>query len=149
VHFHRSTPNTPELAIMPRAERPKGTKELKMFNAKRDGLGNGANLAIPSMGEIEGHLTVLEVVAMTALRRLVICSDKHAAQEVLSDIRRAMRLKCDEIKLSPDDSASAIAYAQELFNAAFKNIEDDSGPITAPASTKRSGTRRSTPVFSS
>lgn len=42
-----------------------------MYNAKRDGYGNGANLAIPSMGEIEGRITVLEVVAMTSLSLLV------------------------------------------------------------------------------
>ena len=93
-----------------------------MYNAKRDSLGNGANLAIPSMGEIEGRITVLEVVAMTSLGLLLKAGDKHAAQHVLSRVRRAMRSKCHEIKLSPDDAESAIAYAQELIEATLENI---------------------------
>ncbi|MBB4170299.1 hypothetical protein FHX09_004177 [Rhizobium sp. BK538] len=40
-----------------------------MYNAKRDGYGNGANLAIPSMGEIEGRLAVLKVVAIRLTKR--------------------------------------------------------------------------------
>ncbi|EJL51069.1 hypothetical protein PMI09_04763 [Rhizobium sp. CF122] len=40
-----------------------------MYNAKRDGYGNGANLAIPSMGEIEGRIAVLKVVAIRLTKR--------------------------------------------------------------------------------
>ncbi|MDP9813144.1 hypothetical protein J2W42_006015 [Rhizobium tibeticum] len=120
-----------------------------MYNAKRDGYGNGANLAIPSMGEIEGRITVLEVVAMTSLSLLVKAGDKHAAQQALSTIRRAMRLKCEEIKLSPADADSAIAYAQELFDATFENMDRDAGQVIAPRLTKRGRTRRSVPVFHS
>ncbi|MGO6852474.1 hypothetical protein ACCS68_18965 [Rhizobium beringeri] len=52
------------------------------------------------------------------LSLLVIAGDKHATQQALSAIRRAMRLKCKDIKLSSSDTDSAIAYAQELFAAA-------------------------------
>lgn len=120
-----------------------------MYNAKRDGSGNGANLAIPSMGEIEGRITVLEVVAMTSLSLLVKAGDKYAAQQALSAIRRAMRLKCKDIKLSSSDSDSAIAYAQELFEATFQNMDRDSAAKSIAPSNKRRASRRSIPAFQS
>ncbi len=117
-----------------------------MYNAKRDGYGNGVNRAIPSMGEIEGRITVLEVVATTSLNLLLKAADEHAVQQVLSDIRRAMRTKCEEIKLSPADADSAIAYAQELFAATLENTDRKAHGKPRPLSTKRRGTRRSIPV---
>ncbi|KRB59523.1 hypothetical protein ASE04_25710 [Rhizobium sp. Root708] len=119
-----------------------------MYNAKRDGYGKGANLAIQSMGEIEGRMTVLEVVAMTSLSLLIKDGDKHAAQQALSAIRRAMRLKCEDIKLSSLDADSAIAYAQELFEATFENMGREATKKAAPSS-KRRGSRRSIPAFQS
>lgn len=94
-----------------------------MYNAKRDGDVSGASSAIPSMGAIEGRITVLEVVAMTSLELLLKVGDKHAAHHVLSVIRKAMRAKCIEIQLGPADADSAISYAQELVDATFDNIE--------------------------
>jgi hypothetical protein len=124
-------------------------EEYAVYNAKRDGYGNGANLAVPSMGEIEGRITVLEVVAATSLSLLMKAGDKHAAQQALSAIRSAMRAKCDEIKLSPADADSAIAYAQELFEATLENVDDKVAQTTGPPLTKRGGTRRSIPTFHS
>lgn len=120
-----------------------------MYNAKRDGYGNGASLAIPSMGEIEGRMTVLEVVAMTSLRLLIKDGDKHAAQQALSVIRRAMRSKCEDIKLSSSDANSAIAYAQELFEATFDNMNREEAAKTIAPPAKRRGSRRSIPAFQS
>jgi hypothetical protein len=85
-----------------------------MFNAKRDGDVDGACNAIPSMGVIEGRITVLEVIAMTSLGMVLKDGDKHTTQHVLSVIRRAMR---------EEDSESAIAYAQELICASFENLD--------------------------
>jgi hypothetical protein len=94
-----------------------------MFNAKRDGDTDGACNAIPSMGVIEGRITVLEVIAMTSLGMVLKDGDKHMAQHVLSVIRRAMREKCEDMRLSEEDSQSAIAYAQELICASFENLD--------------------------
>jgi 3-hydroxyacyl-CoA dehydrogenase len=94
-----------------------------MFNAKRDGDVDGACNAIPSMGVIEGRITVLEVIAMTSLGMVLKDGDKHMAQHVLSVIRRAMREKCEDMKLSEEDSGSAIAYAQELICASLENLD--------------------------
>lgn len=94
-----------------------------MYYAKRDGEPSGPSSAIPSMGAIEGRITVLEVVAMTSLALLLKGGDKHTANEVLSLIREAMRRKCDDIHLGVSDSASAISYAQELMDATFDSVE--------------------------
>ncbi|MGG6892300.1 hypothetical protein [Rhizobium sp. BR 315] len=93
-----------------------------MYNAKRDGYLNGASKAIPCLGAIEGRITVLEVVAMTSLGLLLEAGDRHAAVDVVIQIREAMRAKCDEIKLNPSDADSAIGYAQELVDATFDAI---------------------------
>jgi hypothetical protein len=93
-----------------------------MYNAKRDGAPSGPSSAIPSMGAIEGRLTVLEVVAMTSLGLLLKAGDKRTARHVLSEIRRAMRAKCIDIHLGASDAASAICYAQELLDATFDSI---------------------------
>lgn len=94
-----------------------------MYNAKRDSEASGVSSAIPSMGAIEGRITVLEVVAMTSLELLLKVGDKNAAHHVLSIIRRAMRAKCNDIHLGTADADSAISYAQELVDATFENIE--------------------------
>jgi hypothetical protein len=91
--------------------------ENQMYNAKRDGVGEGANRAIPSMGAIEGRIVVLEVLASTSLHLLLKAGDKHQAHQTLALIRRAMRAKCEDIQLTDDDARSAIAYAQELMDA--------------------------------
>lgn len=93
-----------------------------MYNAKRDGAAGGPSSAIPSMGLIEGRITVLEVVAMTSLDLLLKAGDKRTAKHVLSVIRKAMRAKCIDIKLEPSDAASAISYAEELVDATFDSI---------------------------
>jgi hypothetical protein len=98
------------------------------------------------MGEIEGRITVLEVVAMTSLGLLVKAGDKHDARQALSAIRRAMRSKCEDIKLSPSDANSAIAYAQELFEATLENINRNPGEIVVPRLAKHRIPRRSIPV---
>jgi hypothetical protein len=94
-----------------------------MYNAKRDGDRAGESSAIPSLGAIEGRITVLEVVSMTSLSLLLKVGDKHAAQVVLSAIRRAMRTKCEEMHLDKSDADSAIAYAQELLDATLESAE--------------------------
>ncbi|MGO4440145.1 hypothetical protein [Rhizobium sp. RAF56] len=62
-----------------------------MYNAQRDGKAGAASNAIPSMGAIEGRLTVLEVLAATSLRLLLRNGDKAAGKHALSSIRKAMR----------------------------------------------------------
>jgi hypothetical protein len=60
---------------------------------------------------------------MTSLGLLLKVGDKHAAQHVLSIIRRAMRAKCTDMHLGASDADSAISYAQELVDATFESAE--------------------------
>ncbi len=94
-----------------------------MYNAKRDSEAGGASHAIPSMGAIEGRITVLEVLAATSLRLLLKEGDEVAAKHALSLIRKAMRTKCNDIHLSVDDAKSALAYVQELMDATLESAE--------------------------
>lgn len=94
-----------------------------MYNAKRDGTAGGASNAIPSMGVIEGRITVLEVLAATCLRLLLKEGDELKGKHVLSMVRKAMRAKCNDIHLNPDDAKSALAYVQELLDATFESTE--------------------------
>ena len=94
-----------------------------MYNAQRDGKAGAASNAIPSMGAIEGRLTVVEVLAATSLRLLLRNGDKAAGKHALSSIRKAMRAKCNDIHLNQDDADSALAYVQELLEATFESAE--------------------------
>ena len=94
-----------------------------MYNAKRDGKAGAASNAIPSIGVIEGRITVLEVLAATCLKLLLNEGDKLRGKQVLSAVRKAMRSKCKDIHLNPDDAASALAYIQELLDATFESAE--------------------------
>lgn len=80
----------------------------------------------------KGRITVLEVVAMTSLGMLLKTGHKHAAQHVLSVVRREMRSKSKDIKLSPVDADAAIAYAQELIEATFENMKPNLMPDEQP-----------------
>ncbi|WP_454859072.1 hypothetical protein [Rhizobium binxianense] len=94
-----------------------------MYNAKRDSKIGEASHAIPSMGAIEGRITVLEVLAATSLRLLLKEGDEVAAKHALASIRKAMRAKCDDVHLSADDAKSALAYVQELMDATIESTE--------------------------
>ncbi len=94
-----------------------------MYNAKRDSEAGEASHAIPSMGAIEGRITVLEVLAATSLRLLLKEGDKMAAKHALSLIRKAMRAKCNDAHLSEDDVKSALCYVEELMNATLDSAE--------------------------
>ncbi len=50
-----------------------------MLRARRDSRGGAASKAIPSLGEVEGRMMILELIALTALTRLIRL---HNAEEV-------------------------------------------------------------------
>jgi hypothetical protein len=91
-----------------------------MLTTNRDCRRNGAKNAIPTIGEVEGRMAVLEVVAQSALTHALDEGDEIVDAHLLEDIRRAMRDKCDELKLGDDDSLSALSFAEELIEAAIQ-----------------------------
>ncbi len=93
-----------------------------MLIPKRDTLLGSAHLAVPSMGEIEGKMMVLELVALASLTRLMDGKRKQAADDLGQTIRRAVRIKCHNAKLGEEDVQSAQDYADELIKAACETI---------------------------
>jgi hypothetical protein len=91
-----------------------------MLTTNRDCQRDGAKNAIPTMGEIEGRMAVLEVVAQSALTHALDEGDDLVDANLLAEIRKAMRDKCSELKLDKADSVAAICFAEELIEAAIE-----------------------------
>lgn len=89
-----------------------------MLTARRDTMRGGARWAIPSLGEIEGRMMVLEFVAMTSLDRLFRLEGERAADDLTEAMRRAIRLKCHATKLCAEDTHCAEDYVEELIDCA-------------------------------
>ncbi|SCW87669.1 hypothetical protein SAMN02927900_05992 [Rhizobium mongolense subsp. loessense] len=95
-----------------------------MLRAKRDRLGGEPGKAIPSLGEIEGRMMILELVAVTALTRLLRLHDPQERSALMEALRHAVDRKCRDAKLSGADISSAEKYAEELLKSAQEQAED-------------------------
>ncbi|MBB3607364.1 hypothetical protein [Rhizobium sp. BK602] len=91
-----------------------------MLTTHRDCKRHVKKNAIPSMGEIEGRVAVLEIVAQSALTHVFDDGQVDLDATLLADIRKAMHRKCRELKLDGEDTASALSYAEELIEAAVE-----------------------------
>jgi hypothetical protein len=89
-----------------------------MLTARRDTMRGGARWAIPSLGEIEGRMMVLEFVAITSLDRLFRLEGEQAADDLAEAMRRAIRIKCHATKLCAEDTHCAEDYVEELIDCA-------------------------------
>lgn len=78
-----------------------------------------AKNAIPSLGEIEGRMAILEVVAQEALVNALIEGDEQVDRALLARIRQAIHNKCGDLKLDRTDSEAAVGFAEELIDAAI------------------------------
>lgn len=93
-----------------------------MFSARRDYLIGPSRNAMPCLGEIEGRLLVLETIALTALPALYQ-AHKGDRRRVLARIRRAIKDKCNDAKLSMSDVDAATCYAMELLETAEEQVD--------------------------
>ncbi|WFR94101.1 hypothetical protein [Rhizobium tumorigenes] len=91
-----------------------------MLNTTRDCARDSAKNAIPSLGEIEGRLAVLEILAQCALTHALSEGDQKVDKALLAEIRRAMHEKCGELKLGSEDAESAFSFAEELIGASIE-----------------------------
>ncbi|MBZ5758584.1 MULTISPECIES: hypothetical protein [Rhizobium] len=91
-----------------------------MLNTTRDCARDSAKNAIPSLGEIEGRLAVLEILAQCALTHALSEGDQKVDKALLEEIRRAMHAKCGELKLGSEDAESAFGFAEELISASIE-----------------------------
>ena len=89
-----------------------------MLIMDRDCKRGGERFAIPTQGEIQGKLVVLEVVAITCLKSLL--SSKSAAEiaRLKEGIFLSMKEQCAPFGLSPEDEIAVDEYAREFFDAA-------------------------------
>ncbi|MFK0163474.1 hypothetical protein [Rhizobium sp. NPDC090279] len=92
----------------------------EMLTTHRDCKQHVKRNAIPSLGEIEGRVAVLEIVAQSALTHVFDEGEVDIDAALLAQIRRAMHHKCKDLKLDGEDTASALLYAEELIEAAVK-----------------------------
>jgi hypothetical protein len=91
-----------------------------MLTTSRDCKRDSARNAIPSLGEIEGRMAVLEVVAQAALTHALTEGDDSVDKSLIAEIREAMHDKCGEMKLDRTDARAAVFYAEELICAAIQ-----------------------------
>lgn len=95
-----------------------------MLTAERDRLGGELGKAIPSLGEIEGRLMILELIAATALTRLLRLHDPQERSALIEAVRHAVDRKCRDAELRGSDLSSAEAYAVELLNSAQEQADE-------------------------
>jgi hypothetical protein len=98
-----------------------------MLRARRDSRGGAASKAIPSLGEVEGRMMILELIALTALTRLIRLHNAEEKSDLMKAMRHAIDRKCHDAKLCGTDTKSAEQYAEELLACA----EEQASAITA------------------
>jgi hypothetical protein len=91
-----------------------------MLITHRDRGRDSAKNAIPSLGEIEGRMAVLEILAQCALTHALSEGDENIDRALLAEIRRAMHAKCGDLKLGDADADAAFGFAEELIEAAVE-----------------------------
>ncbi|MGO4568915.1 hypothetical protein AB4Z52_28675 [Rhizobium sp. 2YAF20] len=95
-----------------------------MLRAKRDALGGEPGKAIPSLGAIEGRLMILELIADTALIRLLRLHDPQKRSALMAAVRHAVDCKCRDARLDAADISSAEKYAEELLKSVQEQADD-------------------------
>lgn len=93
-----------------------------MLSIKRDGKQGGERFPIPTEGEIEGKLIVLESIAIACVEDTVAHSNADAITKLRENIERMVRERCHPLKLSPDDEVAAQQYALEFFDAVVEEV---------------------------
>lgn len=95
-----------------------------MLFIDRDFKRGGERFAIPTQGEVEGKLIVLEVVAVTCLRNLLASGNEFETSKLKRNVFKVLKDRCAAFDLSPDDEAAAIEYADEFFEAAKTEAQE-------------------------
>ncbi|MDR9808502.1 hypothetical protein [Rhizobium hidalgonense] len=114
-----------------------------MLIMDRDCKRGGERFAIPTQGEVQGKLIVLEVVAITCLREVLASKDALAVAALKKKVLRAMKEQCAPFGLSSEDETSVLEYACEFFEEACK--EAGRGAATVEAAKLAETARPRTP----
>lgn len=97
-----------------------------MLRAKRDNLGGPPGHAVPSLGEIEGRVFVLQIMATVALASLLKRSDADGRAQFIAALRHAIDRKCEKANLAEADIVVASKYAQGLLDEALERAAGSS-----------------------
>ncbi|MBP2449916.1 hypothetical protein [Rhizobium leguminosarum] len=89
-----------------------------MLIMDRDCKRGGERFAIPTQGEVQGKLIVLEVVTITCLREVLASKNAFAVAALKKKVLRAMKEQCAPFGLSSEDERAALECACEFFEAA-------------------------------
>jgi hypothetical protein len=111
-----------------------------MLIMDRDCKRGGERFAIPSQGEVQGKLIVLEVVAITCLREVLASKNAFALAALKKKVLRAMKEQCAPFGLSSEDEKAVLEYACEFFEEARKEAARQTATKVV---TKSAGTARS------
>ncbi len=93
-----------------------------MLSTKRDRKQGGERFPIPTEGEIEGKLIVLESIAIVCVEDTVAHSNPDAISKLRENIERVVRERCHPLKLAPDDEVAAQQYALEFVDAGVEEV---------------------------
>ena len=91
-----------------------------MLIMDRDCKRGGERFAIPTQGEIQGKLVVLEVVAITCLKSLLSSISAAEIARLKEEILLTMKEQCAPFGLSSEDEIVVDEYAREFFDAAME-----------------------------
>lgn len=89
-----------------------------MLIMDRDCKRGGERFAIPTQGEVQGKLVVLEVVAVTCLKRVLASRSSAEIAKLKAEIFRSIKEECAPFGLSPEDEIAVDEYACEFFDTA-------------------------------
>ncbi len=95
-----------------------------MSEAKGRNFNNNSTSAAPSVGEIEGRLLVLELVALNCTGRLLKLHDAQETAELTAEILRNIEVEGRTLGLPFRDIVDAQKYAQDLLNSAQAQSDD-------------------------
>lgn len=96
-----------------------------MLHIDRDSKRGGERFAIPTLGEVQRKLAVLDAVAVTRLKQVIASNSAFAAARLKREVLRAVEQGCEPSCLAAKDELAAMDYAQQIFDAAKKQVADD------------------------
>ncbi|WP_064695769.1 hypothetical protein [Rhizobium aegyptiacum] len=114
-----------------------------MLIMNRDCKRGGERFAIPTQGEVQGKLTVLEVVAITCLREVLASKNAVVVAALKKKVLRAMKEQCAPFGLSSEDEKAVLEYACEFFEEASREAASQAATMVAAKSAGTAGSRAS------
>lgn len=101
-----------------------------MLWTKRDSKRGGERFPIPTEGEIEGKLIVLESIAIACVRGSISRGELSAIGQLRGDVATLVSERCGRLNLSEDDNLAAREYALEFFDAVVEETLKKQGAGT-------------------